>query len=85
MKVVIDIPEDMYNDANIFIVKDLPELKKIIANGIPYEERPQGKWEFCYTADNNLDEIIRCSVCHRFDTAKYIDGRNPYCDYPRLL
>lgn len=37
MKIVIDIPEDMYNDANLLIVKDLPELKKIIANGVPYE------------------------------------------------
>lgn len=35
MQIVIDIPEDMYNDVNILIVKDLPELKKIIANGIP--------------------------------------------------
>lgn len=35
MKLVIDIPEDMYNDANILIVRDLPELKKIITNGIP--------------------------------------------------
>ena len=38
MKLVIDIPEDMYNDANILIVKDLPELKKIILNGTPYDE-----------------------------------------------
>ena len=38
MKIVIDIPEDMYNDANILMVKDLPELRKIIANGKPYEE-----------------------------------------------
>lgn len=35
MKLMIDIPEDTYNDANILIVKDLPELKRIIANGIP--------------------------------------------------
>ena len=35
MKLIIDIPEDMYNDANILIVKDFPELKKIIANGKP--------------------------------------------------
>ena len=35
MKIVIDIPEDMYNDANILTVKDFPELKKAIANGIP--------------------------------------------------
>lgn len=35
MKLIINIPEDMYNDANILIVKDLPELKKLIANGTP--------------------------------------------------
>lgn len=35
MKVVIEISEAMYNDANILMAKDLPELKKIIANGIP--------------------------------------------------
>ncbi len=35
MKLIIDIPEDMYNDANILIVKNLPELKKAIANGKP--------------------------------------------------
>lgn len=35
MKVVIDISEDMYKDADILIAKDLPELKKIIANGTP--------------------------------------------------
>ena len=35
IELVIDIPEDMYNDANILIVKDLPVLRKIIANGVP--------------------------------------------------
>ena len=39
MKIVIDIPEDMYNDANILIVKDFPELKRAIANGIPLPKR----------------------------------------------
>ena len=35
MKIVIDIPDDMYNDANILIVKDFTELKKAIINGTP--------------------------------------------------
>lgn len=35
MKLIIDISEDMYNDSNILMVKDLSELKKIIANGTP--------------------------------------------------
>lgn len=42
MKLVIDIPEDMYKDANILIVKDFPELKRAIANGIPL---PKGHGE----------------------------------------
>lgn len=42
MRLIIDIPEDMYNDADILIVKDLPELKKIITNGIPL---PKGHGE----------------------------------------
>ena len=35
MKLIIDIPEEMYNDANILIVKDFPEIKKAIVNGTP--------------------------------------------------
>ena len=65
MKVVIDIPEAMYKDANILIVKDLPELKKIVANGIPYEERPHGKWkkigEDYYNWCNH--NVIKCKHC----------------------
>ena len=65
MKLIIDIPEDMYNDANILIVKDLPELKKIIANGIPYKERSQGEWidgGKDVTGQYFYDEFI-CSKC----------------------
>ena len=81
MKIVIDIPKEVI----VAIENGLDyryDIHTAIAQGIPFEERPKGKWEYSYIADNNLDEIIRCSVCHRFDTAKYIDGRNPYCDYP---
>lgn len=35
MNLVIDIPKDMYIDANILLVKEMPVLKKIIANGTP--------------------------------------------------
>lgn len=38
MKLIIDIPEDIYNDANILILKDFPELKKAIINGTPLPE-----------------------------------------------
>lgn len=35
MRLVIELDKEMYEDANILIVKDLPELKKIIAEGKP--------------------------------------------------
>ena len=75
MKLIIDIPEDMYNDANILIVKDFPELKKAIINGAPYEDRPQGYWiKNCDSCD--------CSNCYdsgaRF-TRKDCSGRCSNC------
>ena len=41
MKIVIDIDEATYIKANAGILGSFGE---IIANGTPYEERPQGKW-----------------------------------------
>lgn len=75
MKIVIDIPEDMYKDADILIVKDLPELKKIIANGIPYEENPQGKWEH----DKLFGDCAYvCSFCHTIWMSSEIQNMH-YC------
>lgn len=54
MKLIIDIPKDMYKDANILIVKDLPELKKIIANGTPY-----------VFLENEKDPI-QCDNCRKY-------------------
>lgn len=54
MKLIVDIPEDMYDDANILIVKDLPELKKIIANGVPL---PKGHGRLI-DADGLIQDII---------------------------
>lgn len=70
MKLIIDIPEDMYKDANILIVKDLPELKKIIANGTIYEEINEGEW---------IGEhfVYKCSKCgHIADSVITVTGRN---------
>jgi hypothetical protein len=44
MKLIIDIPEKAYE-----LLKSKSELdniaESIIANGKPYEERPQGEWQ----------------------------------------
>lgn len=62
MKIVIDIPEDNYN-----AIKDMPnaydsDICKAIRNGIPYEERAQGKWILVKV---NLKFIYKCSECGR--------------------
>jgi len=67
MKMIINIDEEMYKDANILIVKDLPELKKIIANGTLL---PEG----C-----DVERIIPKKV----NVQKWIYTKcpNPNCDY----
>lgn len=48
MKLIIDIPEGIYEalkhkEFKAKLVAD--NLKNAVANGKPYEERPQGEWE----------------------------------------
>lgn len=50
----------MYNDANILIVKDLSELKKIIANGIPL---PKGEWSITNETDEFYGRVYKCTHC----------------------
>lgn len=86
MRLIIDISKNEYNDI-IEQVKncDYPDmgLGKIIANGKPYEERPQGEW---------IEEIVpvglvgrgngqyRCSNCQHGDVhAKTQEV--PFCWY----
>jgi len=73
MKIVIDIPEDMYKDANILIVKDFPELKNAIINSTPYEERPCGKWIVGEYMDCHSDILPKytCPFCGKVVYRKY--------------
>lgn len=60
MKLIIDIPEDMYIDANILLVKEFPEIKKIIAEGTPL---PQGEWIVSGYIDTRRGYVAKCSCC----------------------
>ena len=51
MKLIIDIPEDVYTrlfdngiQDNEIAVDDVCEMARALRMGIPYEERPQGEW-----------------------------------------
>lgn len=44
MKLIIDIPEQMYLNAKADLLCGGAILVDAIKNGIPYEERPQGEW-----------------------------------------
>jgi hypothetical protein len=65
MKLIIDIPENMYNDANILKVKDLPELKRIIANGTPLLK---GEWIF--RSGVTCGGYYKCSNCGEVERAE---------------
>lgn len=64
MKLIIDISKNEYNDIVEQVKKcDYPDmgLGKIIANGKPYEARPQGEWIPKQSWDNT--HIWVCSEC----------------------
>ena len=51
---------------------------EIIANGKPYEERPQGEWIVLVDADNI--QTCKCSICGRMvDIANREFDKFPYC------
>ena len=62
MKLIIDVEKDYYEMLK-YNVEHGQEYKpfEIIANGIPYEERPQGEWKTVEGYDG--DEYYECSNC----------------------
>jgi hypothetical protein len=78
MKIVIDIPEDMYNDIQKHLTDDDQcyalsdyKLREVIRNGKSYEDRPQGEWIDC-------GEYYRCPFCSNWVLT--VDGKPNYCD-----
>ena len=55
MKLIIDIDEETYTKAQVGILGILGE---IVANGVPYEEKPQGEWYY------SIDKGWECNQCH---------------------
>lgn len=63
MKLIIDIDESDYMALKEDGVQNhLALADTVIANGIPYEERPQGMWLFT-EIDKNYHVYGQCSVC----------------------
>lgn len=59
MKIVIDIPDKVWNTAKEYGHLDICgiELSERVMNGTPYEERPKGEWIYEY------DDFYHCSRC----------------------
>lgn len=45
MKLIIDIPDEVYDDIEHNKGEYINTLNWAVRNGIPYEERPQGEWK----------------------------------------
>ena len=62
MKLIIDIPKEDYKTLSKMSekekVNELSYFEKIIANGKPYEERPQGEW-----IDRSEEGYVECPIC----------------------
>lgn len=72
MKLIIDIPENVIEGAksstNYYPIYHFEKIWKAIANGIPYEERPQGEW-----SDESKDSLL-CSACGNRVYKPFIGG-----------
>jgi len=63
MKIVIDIPEDYYNECKRLRKQGIAQVAEaIIANGTPYEDRPQGEWINKHSIDIGY-KTAECSEC----------------------
>ena len=80
MKLVIDIPEETYQEVNwrgLFLCpRDSDALVNSIKNGKPYEERPHGEWEALGFQQGYA--FCRCSNCHK-TMRLYRDSKNEFC------
>jgi len=88
MKLIIDIPEiayEAYKEWNKNMVATVEQ--SLIANGTPYEERPQGEWIEHTSEEMSKLGFVKCSKCkagfHRYERGirhsdlPWIDGQ-PY-------
>ena len=64
MKLIIDIPEAFYKNILICWENIHPKMWGILKNGIPYEERPQGKWII-----NTETRTMKCNRCGATENA----------------
>lgn len=80
MKVIIDIPEDMYNDIQKYLTDNSQcyalsdyELREVIRNGKSYKERPQGEWIVGQYMDCHSDILPKytCPFCGEVAYRKY--------------
>jgi ribosomal protein S27E len=76
MKIVIDIPEIAYEAYKEWHKNKVASVEQsLIANGTPYEERPQGKW-----IDHSDDYgYVECPVCHELTTCSDNADELHYC------
>ena len=74
MKIVIDIPETAYEAFKEWHKNKVATVEQsLIAQGIPYEEKPEGKWR---NLPYKTPLRYKCSVCGSFSRIKSL-----YCPW----
>ena len=83
MKIVIDIPDEYYEEIKSNTEGYIAEgyAMDAIRQGVAYEERPHGKWILIDDVDDPLDRLNRhkCSECGRI--IQIYDWQT-FSDYP---
>lgn len=78
MKLIIDIPENYYNECKRWRKQGIDQVAEaIIANGTPYEDRPQGEWETPFEVNDKT--YHKCTHCHISSELILINKYCPNC------
>lgn len=75
MKLIIDIPDKVYNEyrEGVMSMENNCIIGNAVFDGIPYEERPQGEWIPNYTSQF-CNPGRACSLC-----GKVVEFSENYC------
>lgn len=77
MKLIINIPDSDYERIKDLVATDtkyttattVGTAYQVIANGLPYEKRPQGEWE-----SDDFTVGYTCSVCGSYRVSARVDN-----------
>ena len=80
MKLIIELPDYNLNNIQNGSIA-CSQVLKAVKNGIPYKERPIGRWIDTGVVDELGHVAFECSICHKSDEREETEKNVPFCKY----